>query len=127
MWNGPMSKGGRGTRWQATLGRSHRKQRRGEVARQASLQGECAAGGSPDMDFDCWVIERTKKAQPLDVIHVEVGEKDVNPSGRRRDLCAQSTDAGASVEREHGAVFRTHFDCWGVSPVTDCLGSGRRG
>ena len=80
----------------------------------------------PFMVMDVMAAAARIEAAGGHVIHMEVGEKDVDPSGRRRDLRAQSTDAGASVERQHGAVFRTHFDYWSVSPVTGCLGSGCR-
>jgi hypothetical protein len=60
----------------------NRKKGRREIAGQASLQGERAGRGSPDVDFDRRVIERSKKTEPLDMIHVKVGKKNINPSNR---------------------------------------------
>jgi len=44
------------------------------------------------------VIERTKKAQTLYVIHVEMCKKNVDPRGCQRDLLCQSADASPSVQ-----------------------------
>ncbi len=64
-----------------------RKQGRGEVAGQAGLERERAAGRSPDVDVDSRVVERTKETQTLNVVHMEMGEEDVDPRGVRWDLC----------------------------------------
>jgi hypothetical protein len=56
-----------------------RKQGRREIARQARLQRERAARRPPNVDLDTRIIERPEEAQPLNVIHVQMGQQDVDP------------------------------------------------
>jgi hypothetical protein len=40
------------------------------------------------MNIDRWVVQWWEKAQPLNMIHMEVAQKDVDPSRRRCELSA---------------------------------------
>jgi hypothetical protein len=96
----------------------HGKKRWGEVAGQAGTERERATCRPPDMDINSRMMERTEKTQPLDVVHVEVSEEDVDPSDIRRDLCSESADAGASIEHKHRAVVPTHLNGRCVSSIS---------
>lgn len=78
------------------------------------------------MDVDSWIIERTKETKPLDVIHVEMGQENVNSSNLFRKLQAETPDSRTGVQHQEGAIFRSHFDRRGISSITRRLGSWRR-
>ena len=50
----------------------HRKKRWRKISRKASLKREHTSGRSPYVDVNRRIIERTKEAQALYVIHVKV-------------------------------------------------------
>ena len=50
------------------------------------------------------------------MVHVEVGQQDVQPLDRRV-MAAQPTDAGPGIEREDGAIGAHDLDRGGIAPV----------
>jgi hypothetical protein len=58
----------------------HGKKRWGEVTTQAGAERKCAARRPPNVDVNARMIERTEEAQPLNMIHVEVCEENVDAS-----------------------------------------------
>ena len=81
------------------IAQMHREQRRREVARQPRLERQRAARRPPDVDLDVGLIERGEEAQALDVVHVQVGQQDVDAAdaagswapSRRMPVPASST------------------------------------
>jgi hypothetical protein len=53
----------------------------------------------------------------LDVIHVQVGQQDVDPGEVRRQLRPEPANARAGVEQQHRAVVTAHLDAGGVAAV----------
>ena len=56
------------------------------------------------MDLARGPKERGKEAEALDVVHVEVGQEDVEPLDRRVNGGSEPTDAGPGIEHENGAI-----------------------
>jgi hypothetical protein len=54
-------------------------------------------------------VEPCEKAQPEDVIHVEVGEQKVYPLQIGGELLAHGADSGASIEDHSRLRGRSHF------------------
>jgi hypothetical protein len=69
------------------------------------------------VDFDGGVEEWPKKAEALDVIHVEVGEEEVYAADGSHELFAEAADAGAGVEDEDGSFTAAYFDAGGIAAV----------
>src|SRR5262249_38132423 len=59
------------------VAQTHREERGGEIAHEALAQAERRARGSPEMHFDLRLEERREEAEPLDVVHVKMGQKQV--------------------------------------------------
>ena len=81
------------------------------------------------MDVHALVVERCEEPQPLDVVHVEMGEQHVDAVlrvARSGSSAAPAADAGAGVEHEHRLIVRPHLDAGGVAAVARGLGAGRR-
>ena len=100
----------------------NREQRRREVAREPGLERECAAARPPDVDLGRRVIERAEEAQSLDVVHVEMGEQDVDRLVSA-GIGAEPADARAGVEHQQRAVIASHLDCRGIAAVAGGLRS----
>jgi hypothetical protein len=85
------------TNYARQVAKVHGEKRWGEIAGQAGTERERATCRPPDVDVNTRMKKRTEETQPLDVVHVEVSEEDVDPSDIRRNLCSESADAGASI------------------------------
>jgi hypothetical protein len=68
--------------------------------------------------------ERRKEAEALDVVHVEVGQEDVQPLDGRVNRGSEPADAGPGIEREDGAVGAYDLDRGGIAPVARRLWAG---
>src|SRR5579872_5176117 len=77
------------------------------------------------------VVERLKERDPLDVVPVEVGNKDMRLGFFVAKLCAQAlaqrAQAGTTVENQKG-IADAHLDAGGVATITHvfCLGGRSR-
>ena len=78
------------------------------------------------MDLARGPEERGKEAEPLDVVHMKVGQEDVQPLDSWVDDGAEPTDAGPRIEREDGAIGADDLDRGGVAPVPRRLRAGAR-
>ena len=94
-----------------------REERRREIACEASPQVHRRGGRAPNMDLAGGPKERGKEAEALDVVHVEVGQEDVQPLDGRVDGGSEPADAGPGIEREDGAIGAHDLDRGGVAPV----------
>jgi hypothetical protein len=45
---------------------------------EALTSGKRGGRRAPDVDLAVWAVQRIEEPKPLDVVHVEVGEKDVH-------------------------------------------------
>ena len=84
-----------------------REERRREVAREASPQFHRRRRRAPYVDLARWPKERGEEAEALDVVHVEVGQEDIQPLDRRVNGGSEPTDAGPGIEHENGAIGAT--------------------
>ena len=71
-----------------------------EIAGEARAQIESRRGGTPDMHFLAWTIQRFKKPKPLYVIHVEMSEQEVNALRLRSDGRPQPSNSGPGIEHQ---------------------------
>ena len=94
----------------------HWEERRREIACEAGPQFHRRRSRPPNMDLAGGPKERGKEAEALDVVHVEVGQEDVEPLDRRVNGGSEPTDAGPGVEHENGAIGAHDLDCCGVAP-----------
>src|SRR5262245_63740806 len=78
------------------------------------------------MYFDVRIEERREEAEPLDVVHVKMGQEQVDTADRGRERATERTDAGARVQDDHGAVVTAHLDAGRVAAVARRVRSGRR-
>jgi hypothetical protein len=62
------------------------------------------------MDFLAWIIQGFEKPEPLDMIHVEMCEEEVNAPYLRPDGRPQASDPRAGIEHHQGSVIPLHFD-----------------
>jgi hypothetical protein len=69
------------------------------------------------MDLDPRMIERAEEAKTLDMVHVKMGQQDVDPRQIRRQLSAEPANAGAGIQHQHGAVSGAHLDARGIAAV----------
>jgi hypothetical protein len=63
--------------------------------------------------------EGSKEAEPLDVIHVEVGQQHMDGTTVAGEHGFQTPHASASVEDEDGIVAAIDLDAGGVAAVSD--------
>ena len=75
------------------------------------------------MDLEVLLEERSKESQPLDVIHVQVGQQDVD-APRFVVRVANAPNASARVEDDDRAVAAFYLGTCGVAAIVDGLGSG---
>jgi hypothetical protein len=57
-----------------------------------------------------WAIQGLEKPKPLDVIHMEVGEQEVDARNLRAEGHPQPSDAGTGVEHHQCPVNSSHLD-----------------
>jgi hypothetical protein len=72
------------------------KKGRGKVPSQTGVEASGRRHRSPDMDLDFGVEQRPKEREPLDMVHMQVTEEDVN-SLRSGQCVAQTTDSTARI------------------------------
>src|SRR5215212_3920304 len=85
-----------------------RKQWRGQIFLQACFQPERRTGGSPHMDFNTLAAQWGEEGQALNVIHVQMGEQDVNLRNMWRQALSQISDAGTSVQYKETLLWSFH-------------------
>jgi hypothetical protein len=78
------------------------------------------------VDVNPRVIEGTKETKSLYVIHVEMAEKNIDPSSCRFDLHSEAANSSASVQHQYGAVSPAHLHGGRITSVAVRLGSWRR-
>lgn len=78
------------------------------------------------MDIATGLEQRSEEAEALDVVHVEMGEKDVDPARNARDDSAQGPDARASVQDDERGVLRFEGHAGRVAAVPDRRRPGGR-
>ena len=92
------------------IANAHGEERRREITGQSVVERHRRRGRAPDVHLHRRIEERREEAEPLQVVHVEVREQDIEPpqSGinRRRSIA----DSRAGVKQNHGAVVRGDFD-----------------
>src|ERR1700710_423745 len=98
-----------------------RGERRGDVAGDAIAQRGLGGGGPPDHDLGLGPEGGGEEGEAEDVIEVEVGEEDVQPSRLVAEREAEAADAAAGVERQQRAVGEGDADAGGVAAVADRL------
>jgi hypothetical protein len=64
--------------------------------------------------------ERLEEAQALDVVHVKVGQKDVNFADVGVDTGAETADAGPRIENEQLSAAAFNGDTGRVAAIADC-------
>jgi hypothetical protein len=69
--------------------------------------------------------QRFEKPEPLDVIHMEMGEEDIDAPHLGRYSLSQTTDACAGIEHHEGPVLGSDLDTGRISSVTDRFESRR--
>jgi hypothetical protein len=62
------------------------------------------------MYFLAGPIERIKKPQSLDMIHMEMGEQEVDARFFRSQAFPEASDPRAGIEHQHGPVIASYFD-----------------
>ena len=70
--------------------------------------------------------ERLEEAETLDVIHVQVGQQDVDPGNVALDRISEGADPSPRIENEQASVGGPYFDAGGVASVVHRLCPGRR-
>ncbi len=103
----------------------HRKQRRRQVAAEPCPQTHPGTGRTPDVGLDRGIEQRPEKAQALDVIHVQVGQQDVDPAQRARERGAEPAHARPGIEDQHGAVMALDGNTRGVAAIAGGPGPRR--
>jgi hypothetical protein len=81
-----------------------REEWRREIASEASPQVHRRRARAPNMDLAGRPKERGKEAEALDVVHVEVGQEDVQPLDGRVNGGSEPADAGPGIERKDRAI-----------------------
>src|SRR4029450_4531167 len=89
---------------------------------QARAQAERRTGRPPDVHLHAGLVERRKKPEPLDVIHVQVGEQQIDAANPAREGGAESPYSRPGIEHQH-VVLRAHLDARGVAAVASSFGS----
>jgi hypothetical protein len=57
------------------------------------------------MHLNSRATQRRKEGQPLDMIHMQVGEQDVHAFQVWRQIATQSPDARTGIQNEQGAIL----------------------
>ena len=102
-----------------------RRERRRDVARDPVAQRGLGRLGSPNREIGLRTEGRREEHQPLDVVHVEVGQQDVHGPRRARHGQAEIADPGAGVEHDGRPVLERHLHAGRVAPVPQRLRPGR--
>src|SRR5581483_9038545 len=115
----------------AHLVKIHRKVGRLHLLRHDLFQAGLAAGRVKVKLAVGALVERAEEGDALDVIPVEVGDKNVSGKGSVTELALQFSsehaEAGAAV-KDINPVFNAHFDAGGVASVAEIFGLwSRRG
>ena len=76
------------------------------------------------MHLRVFAKERREEPEAYDVVHVEVGEEDVDPPAVAVEFLAKAADAGACIENEERAVVRADFDAGRVAAVAHSFRAG---
>ena len=87
---------------------AYREQRGGKILLQAGAQRERRAGGSPEMDLHPRPPQRRKKREPLDVIHMQMGQQDVDLAQVCRKSLTQIPQPRPCIENEQIALAALH-------------------
>ena len=75
------------------------------------------------MDLHTRPAQRREERQSLDVIHMQVGQQDVDPLEGGGQALPQGSDPGPRIEHDQRALFPLHGNTGGVSPVTGSIGA----
>ncbi len=80
------------------------------------------------MNLDVRFIERLEEPEPLDMIHVQMREQQVDPPCRSAGERAEAADPGTRVEHKQAAVVIAHLHARGVTAVARRFspGAGQR-
>src|SRR5262249_33646259 len=108
------------------LPQAHGKERWRQISVEPLRKCERGASRPPDLDLHPWIVKRRKEAESLNVVHVQMGEKDVHPCQRLRERNSESADAGSGVENEQRAIATAHFHARGVAAVPRGFRARRR-
>src|SRR5262249_13135979 len=93
------------------------EQRRRQVAHQPLAEAQRGARRRPEMYVDVGVEERSEEPEPLDVVHVQVGEQQVDAPERRRERAAEEPDPGPRVQDRDAVVLGPYLHAGGVAAV----------
>jgi hypothetical protein len=68
------------------------------------------------MDFIAWVEQGLEKGKALNVVHMEVGEKYIDPVGRVTRIKIDAKNSGPGVQdKPPGTSY--DFNAWCISPI----------
>ena len=104
----------------------HGEQGRREVRGHAVAERMRGRGRTPDVHLAVRVPDGSEESHPLDVIEVEMGEKDVD-AGRMVALQRhpEVADAGPGVDHQHASIRGPDLQAGRVAAVTNRLGARR--
>lgn len=77
------------------------------------------------MNVETRIVNRGKKAQSLDVVHMQVGEQDIHTPYRRRNRRRQTADSRAHIKHQYRAFAANHAHAGGVAAVARGFRAGR--
>ena len=104
---------------------SNREKRRRKVAFQSCLKTLRRTRGAPDMYRHVRIIQRCKKSQPLNVVHMQMREQDVDAFEVRWQGGAQTANARARVQHQQCSGLTTHFHARSIAAVARGVRSWR--
>ena len=104
---------------------SNREQRRRQVAFQSRVKTLRRTRRAPDMYCDARIVQRRKETQPLNMVHMQMREQDVDALEILWQGAAQQANTRARVQYQHCSGIAAHFHARGVAAIARGVRSRR--
>ena len=77
------------------------------------------------MHLHIWIVQRRKKPQSLDMIHMHMREQDVDAFKIRRKADTKAANTCTRIQYQQGACIPSHFDARRIATISCSIWSGR--
>jgi len=105
--------------WQ--IPQPNRKERGGQVPGQPACASRAWRRGTPDMNLAAPLVEGFEEAEPLDVVHVEMGQQQVDAPPPAAPPWPPAAGSPSGVQDQERVPLASHLDARRVAAVADCL------